>query len=319
MSVVSFNDNLKIGKSLFHIQTEYYKNKEQVICNIFQNGKVIKKIPLQVEVEEGIEEMVREFHLFVLNRFKNPDQFKVIVAGREAHLTEQQSNKRIENVELNFLNKSVAEIDRDFFAFLHWLSKKKETIILGIKCDNYNGYLSFLQGEPVGFKCGKVIGYKELQMAINKKPHLVKIIKCTNSINKQFCFSLDVLFNTNAQDNNDFLILKAQDLLNDLSKIKGFISLMVLDNASHIRWGFQEKHLDIDLETLRNFYLERIKKSIRNVPSEFLQIVLMYEKYVFIFDFLKDNDDFLLAVFDCKGNYGLAQKKIREAFASKKI
>ncbi len=322
MTIVSYNDNLKIGGSLFHIQTEYYKHKEQVICNIFRDGRVVKKIPLQIDIEDGIEEMVKEFHFFVLNRLKNPSQIQVIFKSKEKKPVQENSDTKSKTMHIDLLNKSAEEIDRDFCAFLQWISHKKETLILGLKCNKYNGYVSFVQGEPIGFKCGKIIGYEELKSAIEKKPQIIKIIKPSNlTQNKQFCCSLDCIFSNSKQsfiNEDNYLIKKGEKLLKDLSQMKGFVSLMVLNNSSNIRWGFQEKHLDIDIDRLQDFCLTKIKKLIDKMPSNFWQLVLIYEKHVLIFDFLKDKSDFLLVVFDCKGNYALAQKKIREAFVSEK-
>ena len=318
--VVSFNDNLNIKGSIFHIQTEYYKSKEQIICNIFKDGKVLKKIPLEVEVEEGIEEMVREFHFFVLNRFKDFNQSQAEIENVKTDSKKEHTQTKGKDTELDFLNKSIEDIDKDFFAFLEWLSQQKETLLLGVKCSGKNGYLSFHNGELVGFKCGKFFGYEGLQTSIKETPKLIKIIKSSNpSANKQFCFSLDFFFNgsENNMKNNEILITRTKKLLDDLSKIKGFVSLMLLDDLFNIRWGYQEKNLNINVELIRDFCLTRMKKFIKIVQAKNLHVILSFNKYVLIFDCLQDNrGDLLLTIFDSKGNIALGQKKIREALAS---
>ena len=318
--IVSFNDNLNIKGSVFHIQTEYYKSKEQIICNIFKDGKVLKKIPLEVEVEEGLEEMVREFHFFVLNRFKNFNQFQVVVAETKGNFAQNNVQKEDKNVKLDFLNKSIEEIDKDFFAFLKWVSQQKETLVLGLKCSGSNGYLSFHNGELVGFKCGKFFGYEGLQTTMKESPKLVKIIKSSNSAeNKQFCFSIDFFFNNSENDRkgNEILIPKANKLLNELSRVKGFVSLMLLDNFFNIRWGYQERNLSINVELIRDFCLTRMKRVMQHVPSKNLHVILSFSNYIFVFDCLEGNrGDLLLTIFDSKGNIALGQKRVREAFAS---
>ncbi len=318
--IVSFNDNLNIKGSVFHIQTEYYKSKEQIICNIFKDGKVLKKIPLEVEFEEGIEEMVREFHFFVLNRFKNFNQFQVEIENSKEDSTKENIQTKSKDTELDFLSKSIEEIDKDFFAFLKWVSEQKETLVLGLKCSGNNGYLSFHNGKLVGFKCGKFFGYQGLQESMKQTPRLIKIIKASNSAeNKQFCFSLDFFFNNSENDRkgNEILIPKVNKLLNELSRVKGFVSLMLLDDFFNIRWGYQERNLNINIELMRDFCLTRIKKILEHISSENWHIILNFNKYILIFDCLQNNrSGLMLTVFDSKGNVALGQKKIQEALAS---
>lgn len=68
--VVSCNDNLQFGNSVFHIQTEYYKASGTIICNIFKDGKALKKLKKKVETEENLNDLITQFHEFVLNRLK---------------------------------------------------------------------------------------------------------------------------------------------------------------------------------------------------------------------------------------------------------
>ncbi len=68
--VVSRNDNLQFGNSVFHVQTEYYKATGTIICNIFKDGKALKKLKKQVESEENLNDLITQFHDFVINRLK---------------------------------------------------------------------------------------------------------------------------------------------------------------------------------------------------------------------------------------------------------
>ncbi len=74
--VVSCNDNLQFGKSVFHIQTEYYKATGTIICNIFKDGKALKKLKKPVASEENLNDAINEFHEFVLNRLKQGARIK---------------------------------------------------------------------------------------------------------------------------------------------------------------------------------------------------------------------------------------------------
>ncbi len=73
---VSCNDNLKFGHGVFHIQTEYYKASDMIICNIFKDGKALKKLKKLVKNKENIDEEIKKFHEFVLNRLKEGAKIK---------------------------------------------------------------------------------------------------------------------------------------------------------------------------------------------------------------------------------------------------
>lgn len=68
--VVSCNDNLQFGNSVFHVQTEYYRASGTIICNIFKDGKALKKLKKKVDSEENLNDLITQFHEFVLNRLK---------------------------------------------------------------------------------------------------------------------------------------------------------------------------------------------------------------------------------------------------------
>ncbi|BBB32998.1 hypothetical protein TTHT_1492 [Thermotomaculum hydrothermale] len=76
--VVSYNDNLQFGNSVFHVQTEYYKATGTIICNIFKDGKALKKLKKKVEESQDLNQLISEFHDFVLNRLKEGAKLKEV-------------------------------------------------------------------------------------------------------------------------------------------------------------------------------------------------------------------------------------------------
>ncbi len=74
--VISCNDNIKLGNSTFHIQTEYYKASDSIICNIFKDGKALKKLRKPVKNRNSINDEICSFHEFVLNRLKEGAKLK---------------------------------------------------------------------------------------------------------------------------------------------------------------------------------------------------------------------------------------------------
>ena len=45
---LSLNQNIKAGKSTYHIQTEYYKTSNKIISNIFKDGKAVRRLEKEV-------------------------------------------------------------------------------------------------------------------------------------------------------------------------------------------------------------------------------------------------------------------------------
>ncbi len=128
-----------------------------------------------------------------------------------------------------------------------------------------------------------------------------------------------MLENSHAKEKgDDYLIKKGKELAGQLSRLNGFAFSIVLDNSFNIKWGYQEKNLDVNLEVLKTLYLGKMRKLINEISSKYIQVILTSNKFVTIFDLLKNHDSVLLTVFDSKGNYALAQKILREAFASQK-
>lgn len=68
---VSYNENVKIGDSVFHVQTEYYKKSGKVVSNIFKDGLSIKRLERAVEDDQNIDAVVGEFHNYVIEKLKD--------------------------------------------------------------------------------------------------------------------------------------------------------------------------------------------------------------------------------------------------------
>ncbi len=98
--VVSYNDNLQFGKSVFHVQTEFYKASGTIICNIFKDGKALKKLKKPVEGEQDLNKLILDFHEFVLNRLKEGAKNKEIkqAAAFKFYFPEELKSKIIDIV-----------------------------------------------------------------------------------------------------------------------------------------------------------------------------------------------------------------------------
>lgn len=98
--VVSYNDNLQFGKSVFHVQTEFYKASGTIICNIFKDGKALKKLKKPVEGEQDLNKLILDFHEFVLNRLKEGAKNKEVkqAAAFKFYFPEELKSKIIDIV-----------------------------------------------------------------------------------------------------------------------------------------------------------------------------------------------------------------------------
>ncbi len=78
--VVSRNDNFKLGKTTYHIQTEFYKAKSVIVCNIFKDGKALKKIEKEVDdfADDILNEQIQSLHNLVLERLKQGSKEKAV-------------------------------------------------------------------------------------------------------------------------------------------------------------------------------------------------------------------------------------------------
>ncbi len=73
---LSINQNIKAGKSTYHIQTEYYKTSNKIISNIFKDGKAVKRLEKEVEEEKDLDTQIKEFHKNIVERLTKPTLLK---------------------------------------------------------------------------------------------------------------------------------------------------------------------------------------------------------------------------------------------------
>ncbi len=68
---VSYNEDVRIGNSVFHVQTEYYRKSGKVVSNIFKDGLSIKRLEREVEEGVDIDSAVSDFHRYVVERLRS--------------------------------------------------------------------------------------------------------------------------------------------------------------------------------------------------------------------------------------------------------
>jgi len=68
---VSYNEDIRLGGSVFHVQTEYYKKSGKVVSNIFKDGLSIKRLEREVEEGADIDSAVAQFHRYVVERLRS--------------------------------------------------------------------------------------------------------------------------------------------------------------------------------------------------------------------------------------------------------
>ncbi|TCK05250.1 hypothetical protein [Phorcysia thermohydrogeniphila] len=99
---ISLNQDIRAGKSTYHVQTEYYKTSNKIISNIFKDGKAVKRLEKEVEEGRDLDEQIKEFHNSIIERLTKPTLVKrkkkeekpVQEAQKEVFtLTEQQEEK----------------------------------------------------------------------------------------------------------------------------------------------------------------------------------------------------------------------------------
>ncbi len=66
----SINQNIKAGRSTYHIQTEYYKSSRKIVTNIFKDGQSVKRFEREIETEneEEIDREVEKFHNLIVGK-----------------------------------------------------------------------------------------------------------------------------------------------------------------------------------------------------------------------------------------------------------
>jgi len=66
-TILSKNDNLKIGNTVFHIQTEFYKTSGEVVTLIFKDGEVVKRIENKI-TDDNPSKAVEKQHFMVIKK-----------------------------------------------------------------------------------------------------------------------------------------------------------------------------------------------------------------------------------------------------------
>ena len=64
----SVNEDIVVGSSKFHIQTEFYRTSGKIVSNIFKDGVALKRLEKKVEPDENVEEEVKKFHSEVVGK-----------------------------------------------------------------------------------------------------------------------------------------------------------------------------------------------------------------------------------------------------------
>jgi hypothetical protein len=91
---LSINQDIKAGKSVYHIQTEYYKTSNKIISNIFKDGKAVKRLEKEVEEGKDLDTQIKEFHKNIIERLTKPTLLKKRKPGREKFtITDRQEEK----------------------------------------------------------------------------------------------------------------------------------------------------------------------------------------------------------------------------------
>jgi hypothetical protein len=73
---ISLNQDIRAGRSTYHVQTEYYKTSNKIISNIFKDGKAVKRLEKEVEEGRDLDEQIKEFHNSIIERLTKPTLVK---------------------------------------------------------------------------------------------------------------------------------------------------------------------------------------------------------------------------------------------------
>ena len=95
---LSLNQDIKAGKSIYHIQTEYYKTSNRIISNIFKDGKAVKRLEKDVEEERDLDTQIKEFHRSVVERLTKPVALKKKKPEKERFTITDRQEERIAQI-----------------------------------------------------------------------------------------------------------------------------------------------------------------------------------------------------------------------------
>ena len=99
---LSLNQDIKAGKSIYHIQTEYYKTSNRIISNIFKDGRSVKRLEKDVEDEKNLDTQIKEFHRGVVERLTKPATLKRGKSEKEKFTITDRQEKRIARIVYRF-------------------------------------------------------------------------------------------------------------------------------------------------------------------------------------------------------------------------
>jgi len=95
---LSLNQDIKAGKSIYHIQTEYYKTSNKIISNIFKDGKAVKRVEKELEEGKDLDTQIKEFHKNIVERLTKPTLSKKGKPEREKFTITDRQEERIAQV-----------------------------------------------------------------------------------------------------------------------------------------------------------------------------------------------------------------------------
>jgi len=79
----SLNQDIRLGNSIFHVQTEYYSSSQKVVSNIFKDGAIVKRLEKEINSEEGVDEQVKRFHECVIKKLLSRPKRKKLEFSEE--------------------------------------------------------------------------------------------------------------------------------------------------------------------------------------------------------------------------------------------
>ncbi len=133
-SVISKNDNIVCQGKIYHVQTEFYKATNKIICNIFKEGTALKKIEKKIDLDKqkDITEEISSLHFYVLNKIEegcknlsNQQATITIENATPSNANETKIRKLDEKALQNFLEFEKI-LDKILASFLNFIEKTDE-------------------------------------------------------------------------------------------------------------------------------------------------------------------------------------------------
>ncbi|SMO47410.1 hypothetical protein SAMN06269117_105107 [Balnearium lithotrophicum] len=162
----SINEDVVIGSTKFHVQTEFYHSSGKVVSNIFKEGVALKRLEKEVEPEENIEEEVKSFHLEVVNKLLSAKKGGTKKRGNEeVSLTDKEIEEIVNLISPFYGVASTFVIDEA----LSSASSKEEFI------EELLGELSGEEREKLHGKLEELLG-KEVEIFEKLKDEILEIL-----------------------------------------------------------------------------------------------------------------------------------------------